>query len=74
MVVADWHDAAAVAVPKGLAILASLLCLYLVLSRCFQICKAAQRRALDRDDRDDPCYRLHKRIRYKPLSTVHLPA
>lgn len=74
MAVADWHDAAAMAVPKGLALLASLLCLYLVLSRCFQICRAAQRRALDREDRGDPCYKLRKSIRYKPLSTVYLPA
>ena len=72
MVSQDDHDAVAVLVAKSLAVLSALLCLVAVTSRCFTMCKAAQKRALDREDRDDPCYRLRKSIRYTPLSTVAL--
>jgi len=72
MVSPERHDAVAVLVARSLAVLSVLLCCVAVASRCFTMCKAAQRRALDREDRSDPCYRLRKSIRYTPLSTVAL--
>ena len=60
-------------VAKSVIVLSALLCCAVLASRCFALCREAQRRALDREDRGDPCYKLRKAIRYEPLSTMHLP-
>lgn len=72
MVTPEQHNAVASMVAKSVVVLSALLCCAVLASRCFALCREAQRRALDREDRGDPCYRFRKRIRYAPLSTVAL--